>query len=222
MYKRISLYAGIALLLIAAAGLVFWETAGRDKVLMSEIIVAASDIRSGAVIRDGMLLTALMPKELCVDGGFFAGQEEDILGRKVTETIYSNQQISVKDFHVPDDGLAEDESYFVIPFDWIAMRSSALRRGDTVEILSSSSAAISLGVYRVAFVKDAEDREIRDIGPTGEVSREPEARSDRTDSAAVIDHIEIIATEEDYYAVRDAALDTGSPSLVLVQRETAR
>ena len=102
------------------------------------------------------------------------------------------------------------------------MRSSALRSGDTVEILSSSSAAVSLGAYRVAFVKDAGDREIRDIRLTGEVLREPEARPDRTDSAAVIDHIEIIATENDYYGIRAAAAESAAPSLVLVQRETAR
>ncbi|MDR1571635.1 MAG: hypothetical protein LBS32_03835 [Clostridiales Family XIII bacterium] len=154
-----------------------------------------------------------------MEGGFLAGQEGEIIGRKTAEAIYGRQQISAKSFHATDDGMKEGEAYFVIPGEWIAMRSSALRRGDSVEVLSVSGGAINLGTYRIAFVKDADEREVWDIGPAGEILYEPEAMPDRTDALAAIDHVEIIATKAEYYAIRDFAAGAGAPSLVLVQKE---
>ncbi|MDR1571636.1 MAG: hypothetical protein LBS32_03840 [Clostridiales Family XIII bacterium] len=61
MFRRLSLYAGIALMLIAVAGLVFWESAGRDRVMMAETVAAAGDIRAGAVIKPEMLRVLLVP-----------------------------------------------------------------------------------------------------------------------------------------------------------------
>jgi hypothetical protein len=99
------------------------------------------------------------------------------------------------------------------------MRSSALRRGDTVEIASAFGERAGFGRYRLAFVKDADELEVRDMSPSGELSIEAPDRRERTDANAMIDHVEIIATKAAYEAIRAFAENAGAPSLLLIQRE---
>jgi hypothetical protein len=211
-------YAGILLLLLAVAGLFFWETAGRDKVLMEEVIVAGRDIQAGAVLQADMLQTARIPKGSSVKGGFPAGAEEVVAGQRTSWPIAEKQQISSGFFTAAEEELQAGEAYFVIPERWIAMRTSALRRGDAVEILPCSGGAMSLGTYKLAFVKDSDEGEVRDLSPAGELLYEPRERQERTDAGSVIDHVEIIATAEAYFMIRAFAENLETPSLVLVQR----
>jgi hypothetical protein len=77
---------------------------------------------------------------------------------------------------------------------------------------------MSLGRYRLAFVKNAEEGEVRDMLPSGELLYEPEETFARTDADSVIDHVEIIATKSDYARIREYAAVRETPSLLLVQR----
>jgi hypothetical protein len=214
------LFAGIALALLAALGLVFWETAGRTELLMDRVVVASADIRAGTLLRADMLTTVPIPKDGVIATGFSAGREDEIVGMKTAWPIAARQQISSDMFAREDDYLKAGESFFVIPIEWIAMRSSALRRGDTVEIAPASSERAGFGRYKLAFVKDREELEVRDMLPSGELLSETLERRDRTDANAVIDHVEIIATKTAYAAIRAFAESAGAPSLLLIQRES--
>jgi hypothetical protein len=217
--KRWRLFAGISLAALAVAGLVFWEADGRDRLLMSRVVVASADIRAGVVVREDMLTTVLTPKDAVIAEGFPAGREDEIVGRRTAWPVSARQQISSDIFAREDDFMKEGESFFVIPAEWIAMRSSALRRGDTVEIAPASGGTEGFGRYRLAFVKDADDLEVRDMSPSGGTALEaPEAR-ERTDANAMIDHVEIIATKKAYEAIRVFAETAVTPSLLLIRRE---
>jgi hypothetical protein len=217
--KRWRLLAGALLALFAVAGLVFWEAEGRSRLLMDRVVVAGADIRAGAVVREDMLTTALVPKDGVIATGFAAGNEGEIVGMRTAWPVSARQQISSELFAPEDDYMKEGESFFVIPVEWIAMRSSALRRGDTIEIAPASGEAPSFGRYRLAFVKDEDDLEVRDMLPSGELFQESRERRERTDANAVIDHVEIIATEAAYAEIRAFADSSERPALLLIQRE---
>jgi hypothetical protein len=205
--------------MLSVAGLIYWETEGRSRILMAEVIAADREIEAGSVISADMLTIIQIPKESRVKSGFTAGDEAELIGRTASQAIYEKQQISEFSFIVAEDDLGIGESYFVIPAAWIAMRSSALRRGDYVEIAGAGGdSAVNFGVYRLAFVKDIDEREVRDTSLIGEILSERRERKDRTDSGSVIDHVEIIATSEAYFRMRRFAADKETPSLVLIQR----
>ena len=210
---------GVLLALLSVAGLVFWETAGRSRLLMDRVVVASGDIRAGAVVRADMLTTVLIPKDGVIAQGFSAGREGEIVGKRTAWPVSARQQLSADVFAPEDDYLKAGEAFFVIPAAWIAMRSSALRRGDTVEIASAFGEAGGFGRYRLAFVKDAEELEVRDMSPGGELLSNAPAKRERTDASAMIDHVEIIATKTAYEAIRAFAESAGVPSLLLIQRE---
>jgi hypothetical protein len=210
---------GVLLALLSVAGLVFWETTGRSKLLMDRVLVASADIRAGAVLRADMLAAVLIPKDGVIEKGFPAGSEGEILGRRTAWPVSARQQISSDLFAPEENSLKEGESFFVIPAAWIAMRSSALRRGDTVEIASALGERQGFGRYKLAFVKDAEELEVRDMLPSGELPAETQSAVSRTDANAMIDHVEIIATKAAYETIRAFAESAGAPSLLLIQRE---
>jgi hypothetical protein len=216
------LVTGILLALLSVAGLVFWETAGRSKLLMDSVVVASAEIRAGTVVQADMLETVLIPKDGVIENGFPAGREGEIVGKRTAWPIAARQQISSDVFAVEDDSLQAGESFFVIPSAWIAMRSSALRRGDTVEIAPAfGERRAGFGRYKLAFVKDADELEVRDTLPSGEPLAETRDRRERTDANAVIDHVEIIATKAAYERIRAFAESAGAPSLLLIQRENS-
>jgi hypothetical protein len=219
--KRWRLFAGILLVILATAGLVFWETAGRDRLLMDRVVVAGADIRAGTVVLEDMLTTVLMPKDGVISKGFPAGSEGEIVGRKTSLPVSARQQISSDIFAREESYIKAGESFFVIPADWIAMRSSALRRGDTVEITPASGEMAGFGRYRLAFVKDEEDFEVRDVLSGGELLFEAPEMNERTDANSVIDHVEIIAAKADYDSIRAFVESAGEHSLLLIQRGKA-
>ncbi|MDR1245567.1 MAG: SAF domain-containing protein [Clostridiales Family XIII bacterium] len=219
--KRWRLFAGILLVILAVAGLAFWETAGRSRLLMDRVVVASADIRAGTVLRADMLTTVLIPNDGVIATGFSSGRETEIVGKRTALPISARQQISSDIFMVEDDYMKGDESFFVIPAEWIAMRSSALRRGDTVEITPASGEKTSFGRYKLAFVKDEDEIEVRDMPASGELLFEALERRERTDANAVIDHVEIIATRAAYESIRVFAENAGSPALLIIQRGDA-
>jgi hypothetical protein len=210
---------GVFLALLAVAGLVFWETAGRSNLLMDLVVVAGTDIRAGAIVRADMLTSVLIPKDGVIEGGFPAGREDEIVGRRTAWPVSARQQISADIFASEDEYMSRGQSFFVIPAEWIAMRSSALRRGDTVEIASALGDRAGFGRYRLAFVKDMDDLEVRDMLPSGELLAGAPGLRERTDANAVIDHVEIIATKAAYEEIRAYAKNALEPSLLLIRRE---
>jgi hypothetical protein len=207
------------LALLAVVGLVFWETTGRSRLLMDLVVVARADIRAGALLRADMLTTALIPKDGVVERGFFAGREGEIVGKRTAWPVSARQQISSDVFATEEDALKAGESFFVIPAAWIAMRSSALRRGDMVEIASALDEGTGFGRYKLAFVKSEDEMEVRDMLSSGELLFDALDRRERTDANAMIDHVEIIAVKAAYEAIRVYAESAGAPSLLLIQRE---
>lgn len=75
-----------------------------------------------------------------------------------------------------------------------------------------------LGTFRVAFVKDQAEREVKDVA---ERTAQHEVKGDilnRTDSTSVIDHFEIITTFSEYEKIADCIGGLTPSALIIVQR----
>jgi hypothetical protein len=185
--------------------------------MMEEALVAARDLNVGMELDESMLAVVELPKGGLVKKGFKKGEEKALIGRRLAYPMNGKQQFTADSFLDDAQDIKDGESCFVIPADWIAMRSSALRRGDRVEIFGEDASA-SFGEYRLAFVKNEHDAEVRDVSARGEPMAEPAPMNKRVDADSSIDHVEIITNARAYYRLKAYAESReDGPCLVLVR-----
>ena len=127
-------------------------------------------------------------------------------------SLAKNQQLSEKDLVKDKENVKAEETIFVIPREWIAMRSSSLRRGDRIGLYRLADYS-SLGSYTVAFVKDDQDQEVYSLEGVDD-----RKLLSRTDSNVPIHHIEVVAELKQYQAIRQAAMEDGG--LLVIQEVT--
>lgn len=203
-------WIGVILILASVAGLIFWEVQGRKVFLTERVLVAAQEIPAGSVVTGGSFTVASVPAENLVEGALSAEAAASLAGSCVKETIPGNQQIVPSYFIGSDLMLSGGESFYVLPEEWIVMRSSSLRKGDDIELYGATSFQ-KIGGYRVAFVKDQGEQEVAEL----EGGLKTEALS-RTNSTAQISHIEIVTNLTEYGQIRQAAFQ--EQGLLVVQR----
>ena len=204
---------GIALILFAVSGLVYWETTGRERMLTDTVLVAAETIRQGTTVSESHFTELTIEKNKKIEDGIGPDALATILGMKTKQTIMKNGQVSLTYFREDDISLKNDQSVFVIPSDWICMRSSTLRRGDMVGLYDSNTMA-SIGTYQIAFVKDSNEIEVRNLD-----NRESTPILERLDATAVISHIEIITDIHGYRKIVDHVTNEPESSLLIVQQK---
>lgn len=203
---------GIALMILAVAGMVFWEGWGRDALLLTDVVVAAKPIAAGEVLRLEDLEVLGVPEDCIVNGAIPAERLKELKGLYTVNSLAEKQQLCMKDLISEDQLVGEKETAFVIPGEWIEMRSSSLRRGDQVTLYRLMDFS-SLGTYTVAFVKDDRDQEVFSLEGVDD-----RKLLERTDSNLQIHHIEVVAKLEEYQLIRQAALQDGG--LLVVQEVT--
>ncbi len=222
---------GILLILLSIAGLFFWEWKGREIIMTEQVLVAKEEIRKGAPVTGAMFAVRGVNETGLLEGAITPADADRIRGKVAAQFIAKNGQIIMEYFRDDDFYLERGESIFVIDPDWITMRSSALRRGDVVDIYGSGGLGL-LGTFRVAYVKDEAEREVKNagteagtgpgtgIGGTGAGGAAGNLL-ERPDSTSVIDHIEIITTFQKYEELvnRVSGADGTTPAaLIIVQR----
>lgn len=217
--RKLKPVLGVLLILLSIAGLFFWEWKGRETIMTVEVLVAKEEIRQGARVNGGMFIAKGVPKGNLLDGALTPADLNLIQGKAAAQLIAKNGQIVMDYFRENEFRLIGEESVFVIDPGWISMRSSALRRGDVVDIYGSNGFNL-LGTFRIAYVKDASEREVRDTGDeTG--GSGGKGILDRPDGSAVVDHIEIISTIREYANLTDCVSGAGGTTpaaLIIVQR----
>ena len=189
--------AGILLIVAAVAGLIYWETTGREAVTTETVLTAAEDIAEGTAVRGEMFTERAVLKENLVEGALHRKDAAMLTGKRAASDLFKNQQLVAAAFSQEDHTMEEGKSVFRIEPGWISSRSSALRRGDVADFYDQKG-EILLGTYALAFVRDSGEQEVTDI-VGGHVKTEILAR---TASTAQISHVEIIATVEEYAALR--------------------
>jgi len=196
---------GIILMLATLAMIYFWETAGRERFLYTEVVVLNQSIESGTTVEDYMVdLIKINPDNL-MEGALV--KKDEVIGRNCAHFIPKYSQLSLAYFKDESEGTKRKEEYiFTVPSEWIITFPSSLRRGDTIYFYpvkvesenegegrsfnNISSAKVTgeeeLVKSEVAYLKDSGNREVVDT--EGE---------DRYDASANISSIEIITEYED-------------------------
>lgn len=213
--KRVRTAIGLLLIVVAIAALIFWEIRGREAVLMDTVIVASETIPAGTVITRDLLSPSGVLEQNRIAGSLDWESLPKVIGQVAMQDIIKNAQVS--EMYLDDDDfyLRSHESIFVIHPEWIAMRSSSIRRGDWVDIYEGA-ALEKIGTYRVAFVKDANETEVTD----GE-RRSKSNSLDRTVSSSPVSHIEIITDISEYKKIAETVRDSQA-GLLLVQKQAVK
>lgn len=209
-------FIGVMLTVVSLGGFFFWEYRGREELLMREVLVAQEDISAGETFSSGLFKSVKLPRETLLADGLSAADINRFIGKISTVKMLKNSQVSAFYFQSDPFSLKEGEAIFPLDPEWIAMRSSALRRGDLVDLYGTAGYGL-IGTYRVAFVKDNAEREIRDAG-TGELPVVKHEVLDRTDSTSAISHIEIMTTVDEYQRILSCVEGEIPVSLMIVQR----
>jgi len=207
--KQWKALVGVVLMLLAVGSMIVWEGWGRDALLLIDVVATAKPVAAGELISAADLIVLGVPEECVAEGAIPASQMDSVKGLYTVNSLSKNQQICVKDLVSEEERVEAEETAFVIPEEWIEMRSSSLRRGDQVSLYRLADYT-SLGSYQVAFVKDDRDQEVFSLEGVND-----RKLLTRTDSNVPIHHIEVLAKLEDYQKIRSAALQDGG--LLVVQ-----
>lgn len=205
---RLKPFLGILILVLAAAGMYFWETQGRARLLTAEAVTVRCEVAAGEVITEGMLETTAYFRENIAGGAFLPGEEALAVGQLARVDLHSGMQLNRACLRTPKESGA-DESCFAISSLDMAHFSQSLRAGDTVELLTED-AAVTLGRYKVAYVRDDKGRPITELD-----GRQGSDFLRRGESTGEIAEIEIITNVMEYRRILEYI---NSPArLVVVQ-----
>ncbi len=210
MKMKIRTIAGLLMILLSVAGMIFWETRGREKLLFVSVLAAARDIKAGESVGSGDFRSLRVLPGAVVNGVLTPDSAPALYGRIASHDIFKNSQVNISMFSDRSELIPEGMSIFTIPGEWIFSRSQSLRGGDRVCLYDAATGEV-LGRFRVAFPRDSSGREV-----TGEGDR-PGMVLSRGGSSAVINSVEIICSAEDYFALCRAADALGSEFLVIAQ-----
>lgn len=200
---------GASLMVAAVSGMVLWEGWGRDALLLADVVAVDKNISAGQLLKEEDLVILGVPQDCITSDAVPASDMKSLVGMYAVNSLSPNQQVCRKDVVSEEELVKDQKTTFVIPREWIAMRSSSLRRGDTVTLYRLSDYS-SMGTYTVAFVKDDEDQEVYSLEGV-----EDGKLLDRTDSNMPVDHIEIVAELAQYGRIRQAVAEDGG--LLVVQ-----
>lgn len=190
--KTIRLIVAALLITVGLAGMVVWELWGRDTILSKPVLVTAVNIEQGQKITQEKVEVRQVPIDALMSGALKERDTKKIVGQVSKQYIPANSQLSANFAYKDDFYIAPDEALFYIPATWIDSKSTAIRRGDTVEFWTAG-AAYKIGEYKIAFVKDDQENEVDSIE-----GQEYNDTLDRTGATGVGTHVEIIATIAEY------------------------
>ena len=213
-------FIGILLICLAVSALLFWEVAGRELFLMKPVLVAKSDIEKGTLLSQDLFRSVSVPIDALVEDAVAPSDAALLSGKIAILPVISGAQLSERIVIESKDAIKPDTSSFVIKNEWIALCTSALRRGDKIELMYGNG-DISLGTYEVAFVKDAEGREVIDTSNGISSFRTETGTSARTNPSAPIHHIEIECEWKDYKRILNTCTTKTKATLIIVRKDTS-
>ena len=207
---------GIVLVLLAVAALLFWEAEGRQMLLMKEVLVADSDIKAGEEVTAGMFRAVSVPTGTLVDKAVTPGNAGMISGKIAAVNIIKGAPLSLRYIQDRDEKPKPPTSCFIIRNEWIYMCTSSLRRGDEVIVTSADGIEV-LGRYPVAYVKDADGREVTNATSGMYSFTGSGAGDERVNTSAPIHHVEIECELKDYRRIVDFCSGKAGAPLMLIR-----
>lgn len=204
---------GILLVMLAVAGIFFWESYGREAFTYASITVLNEDLEKGTVVTADMLRTTKIDQSNLIK--YYVKNPNEIIGKQTVTFLPADLQLSKKFFK--KQGLVPQKGEYVmaIPKEWILAYPQTIRRGDTVYLyptknlaenfvnengdITQADKSNSRVKAKVTYVKDSASREVVDV------EQKRKGGLERKDASAVIATIEIIIDDARYEVMRELA-----------------
>ena len=127
---KIKSIIGIALIVLSIAGMVFWESYGREAVVSTDILTAARDISEGETVSEGDIAVSSVDRSFVMVSALPASELDTLTGMRLSSSVKEGQQLASDHFTDAPEFIEEGESIFVIPGSWIFTMSSVPQRED--------------------------------------------------------------------------------------------
>ncbi|MBR0140369.1 MAG: SAF domain-containing protein [Firmicutes bacterium] len=127
--------AGIILIVLSLAGMLYWELVGRDSLMYTQVLTLSRDVEQGTLITRDMLVLkktdSPSPRSMrLADAGRAAGKEAVSFipaGVELFDEYFEDEKLVVHE--------EEGEYIFSLPTGWLISYPQTLRRGDRVTFL---------------------------------------------------------------------------------------
>lgn len=148
---------GIVLILVSVCLMYVWETGLRDRLLLTEVVVAAKDISEGEFADESCFKTVSVTPESLIAGAVTPAQAETLCGTVCMRPLAENSQINASWFMNKDELDKEGSFTMLIPSEWISLKNEELMPGDSVSIYCMPE-KIFMGSFPVKLTDPEEDR----------------------------------------------------------------
>lgn len=148
---------GVVLIVLAIAGLFFWETEGRERFTYDEVLVLTEPVEKSTIITAEMLTTDRVAE--AHPNAYRKAAAEQIIGKETTQYIADNTQLFPQCFEESTLIAHKEKNEYVlsIPNAWLESYPQTLRRGDTVYFWCDGKRVTSA---TVVYVKDSTNTEV--------------------------------------------------------------
>ncbi|MBN7772055.1 hypothetical protein [Clostridium aminobutyricum] len=211
-FRLIKPIIGLLLIVLSVSIIAWWESVGREELLMEKVLVAKQDIEKGTKAERGLFIEVNTTEEATVRHALKSDDFRRIEGLEVKQLIPRNSQIVTSFFALKGSEINAEHTIFPIKEEWIDARSSSLRKGDTIDLYNAEG-SLYIGTFKIAFVKDSNEQEVTAM----DGSLEGDSILERGSATSIICFVEILASLEEYKQIINYA--EGGMHFLLIQRE---
>ena len=139
---------GIFLILLSLAGMYFWETRVRDRMLFTEVLAAATDINEGDELSGDMLKVISVSSSNLVKGYMTENERSSVTGKVCVFPFKENAVVFSSAFEEKKD--SDDGTFvFIFPEEWIFSKNTLLKKGSFVQVYIMPEKTF-IGIYKVS------------------------------------------------------------------------
>ena len=149
---------GVVLIVISLAGIIGWETFGREKIIYDEIIVLNESAEPYTEITDDMI--SLRRVYMPAQGALKPEDSEYLEGKISSQYIQKGSELFQRYFIDKNDAIYDSEYVFSISVSSLLAYPKSVKRGDTVYLQLRNSNVLTSQVF---CLKDASGNNIENI-----------------------------------------------------------
>ena len=119
VFMKLKTILGFALIILSIAGMIFWESYGREAIVSIDILTASRDIAAGETVSDGDIRVSSVDKSFVMPSALAPESLDSLAGMRLVSPVKEGQQLAMDMFTDSPVLINDGESFFVIPGSWI-------------------------------------------------------------------------------------------------------
>ncbi|MBR0442199.1 MAG: SAF domain-containing protein [Firmicutes bacterium] len=191
--------AGLVIMVLSIAAMIFWEVSAREMLTTEEILAASRPIEKGTRVGADRLKIMRAERDRIPEGALRPGDMDQAAGMTALVDIRENMPLTRDLIGEENEGIGEGLSIYSLPPEWIASRPAMLRAGDRAKFYALPEKEL-LGEFEIAFLRDSGE-----IAVTGDEEKGSDVLL-RNSAGGIISSVEIICGAEDFFRIYDRSL----------------